>query len=328
MTSLESTSECVTASAPGKVILFGEHFVVEGVPAIATAISLRAYVEVCNANDNEIIVSSKNLGIKATIWPQCMNEKLCFLTAVLEEFANTHGVKLWGVRATINSEIPVASGMGSSAAVATAFIKAYAMLGGYDLGREQVRKLVLSSEKLVHGKPSGIDNTIAAYGGTIIYEQGSFTSIDSNFSGYKLLVADSGVARNTGVAVQKVLERKRALGRIGDEIYRFARLLVEAAIDAIKRRDFLLLGQLMDVNHGLLNAMGVSIPALEHLVYIARREGALGAKITGAGMGGSIVALVEEEKAEHIANKLKGIVSRVYLVEPGAEGVRLEAEHT
>uniref|UniRef100_A0A7C4BBI5 Mevalonate kinase n=1 Tax=Thermofilum pendens TaxID=2269 RepID=A0A7C4BBI5_THEPE len=314
------------ASAPGKVILFGEHFVVEGQPAIAVAVSLRARVTARPVDESRITVSSVNLGIQHDFdfespdrsSPLYPITHATILT--MEELSTRRGFQI-----RVDSSIPPAAGMGSSAAVAVATVKAVAAALGHDLERERVSRIAFEAERLVHGKPSGIDNTVATYGGAIAYRKGEgFLNLEVDFSPVSLVLADTGKPRRTGELVQKVLNLKAAFPQVIEPLYYAAgRLAVEAA-KMMERGDFEAVGVLMNVNHGLLSAIGVSTAEVEQLVYAARQAGALGAKLTGAGGGGFIVALCRREDTGKVVSALERLSPRVFAVSVEKEGVRLE----
>ena len=310
-------------SAPGKVILFGEHFVVEGVPAIASAIGLRVRACVTTEVGGDRVIVESNVFGKAEVYPAKPPSWASQFRRIIELFGERFG-EIVAAKITIESSLPVGAGLGSSAASAVAFAAAYGLAYGVRLPLSEVSQLAFEAEKLVHGKPSGIDNTISCYGGTILYTRGrGFEHLDVNLpQTVKLVIADSGIQRSTKQAVSLVLARKRKLGKLGDMIYDVARELVHKAIDALRRADIELLGELMDVNHGLLNAMGVSLPELETLVHRARRAGAYGAKITGAGLGGTIIALVDDDRVDNVVRSLSEVAAKVFITSINGPGLK------
>jgi len=316
----------IIASAPAKVILVGEHFVVENEPAIAVAVDVRAFVTASKRKDNLVTLKSLNLGISDSFKKDESVKLKEFepLEVVVRELEGE--VSSWiGLDVVIDSKIPVAAGMGSSAAIAVASTLAISKALGLELSRKEVSSIAYEAEKVVHGKPSGIDNTISTYGGAIVYRKSEgFIPLECDFSGYKLILADSGIPRSTGEMVAKVRKLKNKYPKVMDPLYHAAgRLTIEAA-KTLRDRDFVKLGELMNINHGLLSAVGVSNEKLERLVYTARRAGALGAKITGAGGGGYIVALADDDNASRVANALKSLSERVMVLSVSSEGVRIE----
>ena len=313
-----------TASAPGKVILVGEHFVVEGQPAIAVAVDLRARVVVEEGEAPLVEIASRELG--EAVFRGAEGEAghpLYPIFAAAREVVHLASRRV-GLRIRVESDIPLAAGMGSSAAVAVATVAATAKLLGLALDLKRISNLAYVAETLVHGRPSGIDNTVSTYGGAIAYRRGEgFMRLRADFSPVKLVLADSGIKRSTGAMVAKVRALKEKHPSILEPLYYAAgRLAVEVG-KALERGDFEVVGELMNVNHGLLSAIGVSNLKLEELVYTARRAGALGAKITGAGGGGLVVALCRAEDAEKIAAALREVSSNVFTAPISNVGVRI-----
>lgn len=309
------------ARAPAKVILFGEHWVVHGGRALASAIGLYSSVYAEPLREG-VIVESRNLGVMEDVLKSC--RVFCNLKRSFEYIAN--GV-MWPARIVVNSEIPVGAGLGSSAAVAVSASAAYACVGGRDVTPELVSNAAYESEKLVHGTPSGVDNTVSAFGGFLLYRRGEgFKAIHvGSLNDVTLLVIDTGVIRSTAKAVSLFSSRLKRLNSIGQDLLRLAEGIVEEALRAVRKGDAVMLGELMDVAHGLLNAMGVSHIELEKAVHAARANGALGAKLTGAGMGGSAIALVEKERAAAVAENLRRLGFRVYSGALGVRGVSITA---
>ena len=314
-----------TASAPGKVILIGEHFVVEGEPALALALDLRARARVrVLSGEDRVVIISRELGLQEVFPRENPEGSPLFPAYVSAELARERAGVETPLEIRISSDLPPASGMGSSAAVSVATAAAVLALGG-SLEQELVSSIAYEAEKIVHGKPSGIDNTISTYGGAILYERKrGFTRIRANLRGAKLVLADTGIPRSTRDMVRMVRELKARYWTILDPVYTSAgRLAVEAA-KALELGDLATLGELMNINHGLLSAIGVSRIELEQLVYAARDSGALGAKITGAGGGGLVVALCRSEDAERVCARLRGISKRVLVAEIASRGVVVE----
>ncbi len=322
--------ETVRASAPGKVILFGEHFVVKGKPAIAVALSPRVYVTIKRPSngDSRIVIVSKDTGYKLVINPLTLEileskGKLLQLRRILEELQRLSG-NLKHAFIEIYSEIPVAAGLGSSASLAVAFTAAYSRYMGLNLSHEEISRIAFEAEKIVHGKPSGIDNTIATYGGAILYRGGVFSQIRVGDIKDYFIIADTGVPRSTREAVLKVLDLYERYPKILEHVYTAAERIVEEAKTALEEADTIRLGELMNINHGLLSAIGVSGLELEQLVHIARKNGALGSKITGAGIGGAIIALTSKENVDKVYRALGKYAKNIIKASIDWEGVRIE----
>ncbi len=298
----------VAASAPGKVILLGEHFVVRGARALVASIGLRVKVRARRLPEWPIRVESTRLGLQGEIGPGLGlrgPRELEPVAAVLRGLASL-GVSLVPARIVIDGNLPMGAGLGSSAAVSAAVALAYSRLAGASLSKAEIFRAALEGERVVHEKPSGVDTAVAVYGGFLVYRRGEEpTRVDAALpKGTTLVLADSGVKRRTGDVVSHVLRRAEATSPASDLVYRAADSLVDQALEAMRKGDAERLGALFDLAHGLLAGLGASSLALERLVYTARAAGALGAKLTGAGWGGSVIALAREAVAGRVAESL------------------------
>jgi len=308
---LGSTACCY--SSPGKVILFGEHWVVHGGWALAAAIGLRAHA--CALEDLKavsITVCSEELGLCEDLL-HC--NKMCGLAWGLKKLSAFCKPK-YNVKVHIFSEIPVGAGLGSSAAVATAVLASLACIFSCNIGKSELWQAAFESERYVHGNPSGVDNSVAMYGGFILYNRREGVKrLEIRIpDDIKLIVIDSGISRSTRVAVEMFTSNLKRLGRLSRAILELADSITFEAIDCLKASDFECVGRLMYLSHGLLNGMGVSLPMLDELVTLVKRYGGLGAKLTGAGLGGVVIALAEAGKAERIAETITSLGFRVWTV--------------
>lgn len=258
-------------TAAGKVILLGEHGVVYGRHALALPIPDAVSVNVTHSSK-----LSHNLPAE-------------FVDVILDELGIDD--KAWHI--SIDSQLPFGKGLGSSAAVAVAIVRAFDKSLRLGLDEERVNAIAFASEKLAHGTPSGIDNTLATFAKPILFRNAGglrFELVDIN-SPPPLVIAwgdETGRTSEQVAGVRKRREHAKAhFDSLFDEMDRLSRQGAEL-LQAAKWQE---LGSLMNICHGLLNAIGVSTPELERMVTLARQSGASGAKLTGAGGGGSIVAL-------------------------------------
>jgi len=282
-----------SASAPGKVILFGEHAVVYGRPAIAAPVfqvQATASLEVAPPGSGLTLVAP-DLDRSVRLDEATSNDPLgtiVRLTLAQLDLPVPDGVL------TVVSTIPIAGGMGSGAAVSAAIVRALAASAGVDIPPSEVNALVFEVEKLYHGTPSGIDNTVVVYGQPTYFVRGQSPHPFSVGAPLRLLIADSGIPSPTRKVVEEVRKRWRSEPVHYDFLFDRIGELVDEAREAIEQGDLDTLGRLMDQNHSLLQEMGVSSPKLDELVEEARMAGALGAKLSGAGCGGNVIVLVEE----------------------------------
>jgi len=324
--------EAVTASAPAKVILFGEHFVVYGEPAIVLAIDKRAYASARLRKDDRIYINSSNMRVSGTFKGKRFQgekggSKACaklepVKNAVQQVLERAH--KKIGINVQINSDIPVSAGLGSSAAVATSTIMAVSHLLGMELPRDQIFRMAYESECLVHGTPSGIDPAISTYGGSLQFQRGKdFVPLNVQ-ADVPLVIGNTRVERSTGELVANVRRIREHYSSIIDPVIKAGGKIAIDAVDALKQNDLRTVGDLMNINHALLCAVGVSHEALERLVYAARKGGALGAKLTGGGGGGCMIALAEEKKLKLVTNAIERAGGTAFMARKTDEGVRIE----
>lgn len=321
----------ITYSAPGKCIITGEHSVVYGTPALVTALDIRAYSTVELTDDNCITIFGSDLGITGVfptsleVSPEVDPETLSVLRPIWISCSKTleRGNKNVGLKVEINSEIPLSVGLGSSAAIAVSTVAAVGHALGISLGKEEISSIAFEAEKAVHGTPSGVDNSVATFGGVMTYERGKIQYINVR-SEVPLVIGNTLKERNTGEWVAKVRYRHDRHPTVIDHIINAIADLTRKAEKAIKDGDLKSLGELMNINQGLLYSLGVSTVELDRLVYIARKAGAYGAKLTGAGGGGCIIALSTHEKQDEIASAIRKAKGEPITTKFSQQGVRFE----
>ncbi len=292
----------IRASASGKVILLGEHAVVYGRPAIAIPLSgLRAQATLI-PHPGPFHIQAPAVGIDAPLSKLPPDHPLARIVYLTAEHIRR---PLPDALLRIESEIPVASGLGSGAAVSTAIVRALAAWYGVPADPPTVSALVYEVERIYHGTPSGIDNTVIAYEQPVYFIRGQAPEPLPVGATLHLLVADSGIPSQTREVVEDVRRNWEAEPTRYEMLFERVAEEVEKAREAITRGDARALGKRMDANHKLLQEIGVSAPALDRLVEAARRAGALGAKLSGAGRGGNIIALVDKSTAERVREALK-----------------------
>ncbi len=322
----------VTASAPAKTILFGEHFVVYGEPAIVLAIDKRVQASVELRADQRIYINSLDLGfsgffIEESFQPEhgCQEaqKKLEPVRVAIQRVLD-RSERGSGVSVEIRSSIPMAAGLGSSAAVAAAVVFAVSQLLDVELSRDEVFHIVYEAERFVHGTPSGIDPAISTHGGVLLFRKDrGFTPLYVK-QDLPLVIGDTGVKRFTGELVAMVRKRRKRYPSIFDSIMKTGGEITLRAVEALENRDLRTLGELMNINHALLCAIGVSSEPLERLVDAARKAGALGAKLTGAGGGGCMIALCLPEKTKPVGEAIERAGGTAFLARKTGEGVRIE----
>ena len=298
-----------TAYAPGKVILFGEHAVVYGRPAIAVPVTqVRACAVVESAPSGQgLWIRALDLGIEHRLGGAIAVDHPAYpLEATVRNSLRRLGMEaVPDLTLTVSSTVPMARGLGSGAALAAAVVRALSQHFGCQLTAVEVSELVYQTEVIYHGTPSGIDNTVIAYEQPVYFVKGQLIEVLDVGRPFWLAIGDTGIASPTRIAVGDVRQgwqqdpvRYEALfDGIGAIARRARQALVQGEIDT--------LGPLMNENQELLEALGVSSPELEALIRAARQAGALGAKLCGAGRGGNMIALVEAARTQAIATALR-----------------------
>jgi hydroxymethylglutaryl-CoA reductase len=300
----------------GKVILLGEHAVVYGRHAIAAPVpmAIKALVEDCD-DGIHLLIPRWGVEYKLASTPE---ERRSFerpAGVVLDQL----GLSSRSMRIEVFPEVPRSMGLGGSAAMAVAIVRALDKHFKLGLSDEDVNHLAFQSEKVAHGSPSGLDNTLACYGKPLVFRAGDPPMVELlnirkpieaviGMTGYEGLTAKTvGRVRTAWLKDPKLYER------IFDQID----ALTLRGIQAIQDEDLVALGELMNVCHGLLNALQVSSPELEQLVDIARESGALGAKLTGGGGGGSIIAICDGN-SDRVLSAIRGAGYQAVPVQLGA----------
>ena len=297
----------ISADAPGKIILFGEHAVVYGRPAIAVPVlQVRAHVEVYarpQALAGEVHLQAPDVDLDA--WLADLPGDQPLARVVREVLQDLSLSKCPACNIHITSTIPVASGLGSGAAVSVAVIRALSAFLGNPLPDEKVSAIAFEVEKLYHGMPSGIDNNVITYARPVFFVRGYPIESLRLPRPFTIVIGDTGVSSPTSLAVGDVrrlwqIDPARYEG-VFDQIGRIAQL----ARKSIENGEPEHLGTLMNENQVHLRYIGVSSPELESLIEVAMAAGALGAKLSGAGRGGNMIALAEPEKANEVARALE-----------------------
>ncbi len=319
----------VEASAPGKMILFGEHSVVYRGPAVVLAIDRRAKVYAQKRNDNKVFVDADNLGfsgyfeddiyhaVRGNAW---RGRNLAALNVSAKKTMEYLGVE-GGVNLRVRSMIPIAVGLGSSAAICVATVGAVEKLHEGGLKKEEISNLAFEGETIIHGRPSGVDNNVSTFGGVMSYEK------NEGFKHHKLtekipfIIGNSKKKRSTKKMVENVSALKERNPEVMDNFIDAMGDIGREGLGALMEADLFKIGDLMDLNHGLLSGIGVSTMKLEILCHTARKNGALGAKLTGAGGGGCMIALSEEQYMSDIERAIRRRKSDAYRVSLTDEGV-------
>lgn len=289
----------------GKAIFFNEHFVVYGIPAIVSAIG-KYTVARTESIDNKGWKLNDNR--KAT--PNYKEDKIEQQKDSINRMIKKMNLDLSkkGVEITLEGNLYVASGIGASAASCVAIARALSEQYDLNLSNDEINEIAYEGEKGYHGTPSGIDNTASTFGGLIWFEKGDTNVMDKIdlLNPVEVVIGNTGKVADTTAAVAGVRERKEKNPEKYKEIFDRAENIAYLAKDAFQGEDYKELGKLMNENHKLLQQMEVSSRELDFLVKLARDQGALGAKLTGGGLGGNMIALTPgRDLQDDVANAIE-----------------------
>ena len=303
----------------GKVVILGEHAVVYGRHAIAAPVPMviKAAVEDC---DEGIHILIPRWGVEFQLATN-PNDRHSFerpAGVMLDEL----GLSGRAMRIEVFPDVPRSMGLGGSAAMAVAIVRALDKHYRLGLSDEEVNRLAFEAEKLAHGHASGIDNTLACYGKPIVFRSGTPPLVEplNIKTPIPMVIGMTGYEGLTAKTVGRINAAWQQDRKLYERIFDQIDMLVLRGVQAIQDEDLGTLGELMNVCHGMLNALQVSTPELEQLVDIARESGALGAKLTGGGGGGSIIALCDGDTS----NVINAIRAEGYQAVPVALGADLD----
>ena len=292
------------ASAPGKAILFGEHFVVYGVKAILCAINKRVTVTVEKIPQNKILIKSKigelDVPLKKPISEISSPLKPFYYLA--NKMIEKHNQKT-GIKIIVESEIPLGVGLGSSSACCVAGAAAISRLFE-ETSKEQILELAIEAERTIFENTSGADCTVCTFGGLMEYDKKrGFLQIESD-SNFNLVIANSNIEHSTDVIVSNVRQFKEKNEEEFSNLCQKELELIKRVSIMLKNNDLGGLGKCMHNNQEFLETIGISNEKLREMIKIVE-DTSFGAKITGAGGGGCIIALTDESNLEKTILKLR-----------------------
>jgi mevalonate kinase len=295
----------------GKTILFGDHFVVYGLPGIASAIADRTTAEIEPSDKYELIDNRP----ATPDYKEKKKGEMERSMKLLLDFMHID-VERNPVRITLAGDLFCTSGVGASAAMATSIARAFSELYNLNLGDEEINRISYEAEKST-GLPSGIDNTCATFGGLIWFvknlEGGENTigHIEMKKT-MDIVLANTGISQDTKEVLMDVKRRKEAEPENYERIFRDYEALVKEARKALEGGDLQKIGKLINGNHELLREITVSCDEAEDIISTAKQAGALAGKITGTGRGGYVIALTPgKDLQDKVAKAIEGKGYRV-----------------
>jgi len=305
----------VKISAPGKIILLGEHAVVYGRPALAVPVTqVHADVEVRDSSRPGIWIDAPDIGLHTELNTLPSDHPIA---AVIHNFLFiSHLAPFPDLEIKVTSTIPVASGLGSGAAVTVALTRALSSHLDVSMSDEEVSIFTYEIEKLHHGTPSGIDNTVVTYAKPVYFVKGRPIETLTVGNQFTIIIGDTGISAPTKESVGAVRKLWEADKVKWDGVFDQVGEIANRARKAIEQGRTKELGRLMDQNHALLQEMTVSSLELDTLVSAAVKAGALGAKMSGGGRGGNMIALTETDGSESVSEALINAGAKRAIVTP------------
>jgi mevalonate kinase len=337
------------SSSPAKIILFGEHGVNRHQPALATAVDLRTYCRVLRRNDDRYTLCAGShreqddlaqvRAFKTRIDTLRAAQALDQIREEARDFfaparyvlghllsqTPLEGSRL-GVDIEWRSTLPIGSGLGSGAAATTSMVQAICSALGEEIAHDAIIQAAWQGDIIAHGGvASSLDSSTVTYGGLLRYTVAAGAEVLPFNATFAIVIGDTLVQHNTA-ALNTLVRRWLEERPVRMQLFRDMGWIVRQATDALQRGDAGTLGHLMNLHQLLQEKMGTSIPQAEALISAAIEAGALGAKISGSGGGGIIIALVEPAQQEAVAAAIDQAGGRSYMVTTSTSGVRLEAE--
>ena len=284
------------ASAPGKVILFGEHFVVYGIKSILCSINKRVTVTAEKTNERKISINSE---IGTLVLDP--DESITKINSPLKPFYYLANKALKdqneGLKIQIESEIPLGAGLGSSSACCVAGAAAIFKVFG-EISKERILELAIEAEKTIYQNTSGADCTVSTYGGLMEYDKNNgFRKIEDE-PNFQLVIANSNIKHSTETMVSKVKEFENKNKEKFHELSNLESKLVNDVLKLIKENKIEEIGEKLNLNQKFLEEIGISNEQLETMIKIGQKS-SYGAKITGSGGGGCIFALTNDSNLEY-----------------------------
>ena len=325
-------NDSITCSSPSKIILFGEHSVVYGYPAIVAAISRRSFCQIEPRIDNNVKINLLDFNSQKTYSLLELNQEFVekesnysSIVTIIQEIFKNKDISFSqksGFSVKIKSDIPIAAGLGSSASIHVSLVNALNNYFGLNLSKIEISDVAFTGEKDVHGNPSGIDNTIASFGGLLYYQNRQFTPFSIKHP-ITLIVTNTKIPRNTGDMVSNVRKLYEKEKDNVEKMFQTIDKIVIKGKEMLESSNINELGNLMNQNQEILEKIGVSNDKINELVEIALKNGAIGSKLTGAGGGGCIISLIDENNEKKLLNKLNK-VAESFKAGLENEGTRIE----
>ncbi len=320
----------ITVSAPGKLMLFGEHAVVYNRPCIVTAVEQRMYatIELLDLQNFELQAPDVNVTDYTKPITDLGNGEIPkgakFVEIAVKNFFEKYNISQ-GIKITTRSDFSSEFGFGSSSASTVCVVKALSEIFELNLSDKDIFDISYKTVLDIQGKGSGFDVAAAVFGGTLYFVTGGKIIETLNIKNLPLIVGYSGIKADTVTLINAVKELSNKNPQLVESIYNSIEILVNSAKEEIVKQNWEQIGILMSENQKLLQSLGVSIPKLDNMIMSANNAGAYGAKLSGAGGGDCIIALTPQEKISEVKTSIEKCDAKILNVETNAKGVKIES---
>ncbi len=331
----EPLSNSIHVSAPGKLMLLGEHAVVHGHPCLVTAMEARLHMRLGPVDGDTLVIQAPDVGVdevrgkvsRALVDGTALARGTRFIESAIKEFREEFGLE-HGLMIQTRSDFSSQFGLGSSSATVACTLFGLAKLSGVEIEAKRLFSIGKRAILRVQKTGSGYDLAAAIFGGTLYYCLGERdVQIEPlNVAQLPLVVAYSGIKADTATYIGRVHQRLDAWPGLAHELFDSMHRIVINGRSAIEHGEWGALGELMDMQHGLLHALGVDTAETARLVFAARAAGAYGAKLSGAGGGDCMIALTADEQRGAVEAALEAAGGQILTIHSNAQGVRVETE--
>ena len=320
----------ITVSAPGKLMLFGEHAVVYNRPCIVTAVEQRMYatIELLDLQNFELQAPDVNITDYTKPITDLGNGEIPkgakFVEIAVKNFFEKYNISQ-GIKITTRSDFSSEFGFGSSSASTVCVVKALSEIFELNLSDKDIFDISYKTVLDIQGKGSGFDVAAAVFGGTLYFVTGGKIIETLDIKNLPLIVGYSGIKADTVTLINAVKELSNKNPQLVESIYNSIEILVNSAKKEIVNQNWEQIGILMSENQKLLQSLGVSIPKLDNMIMSANNAGAYGAKLSGAGGGDCIIVLTPQEKISEVKTSIEKCDAKILNVETNAKGVKKES---
>lgn len=319
----------ITVSAPGKLMLLGDHAVVHSRPCLVTAVGQRMKATITLLDVEEFQLEAPDVNVEeykkqmSDLGNGEIPKGAKFVEFAVKNFAQKHVVK--GIRVQTTSEFSSQFGFGSSSASTVCVLKALSEISGVKLDNKGLFDLAYKTVIDIQGVGSGFDTAAAIYGGILYFVGGGKVIEPVAVTSLPLIVGYSGIKADTPTLVKALKVKMEARPTIYPPLFDVSSEVVEKGKKALVTGDFETFGEMMNVNEGLLSAYGVEIGKLAAMIHGARAAGAYGAKLSGAGGGDCMIAVAPSDKVQAVKDAITAAGGQVIEVQTNVEGARVES---